>query len=71
VPWLFPFGGRRRSRTPSVVLVSDRGTADTEALNTRFTDTDLAMIRDFLRLGNDFYERQISRIEQLSRRAGR
>ncbi len=37
----------------------------------RFTDDDLAMIRDFLRLGNDFYERQISRIEQLSRRAGR
>jgi hypothetical protein len=29
------------------------------------------MIRDFLRLGNDFYERQISRIEQLSRRAER
>jgi DNA-binding MarR family transcriptional regulator len=37
----------------------------------RFSDADLAMIRDFLRMGNEFYELQTSRIEQLARRAGR
>jgi DNA-binding MarR family transcriptional regulator len=37
----------------------------------RFTDAELALVRDFLALGSDFYERQISRLERLARQAGR
>ena len=37
----------------------------------RFSDAELALVRDFLRLGSSFYEVQIGRIEGLARRAGR
>jgi DNA-binding MarR family transcriptional regulator len=33
----------------------------------RFTDEQLATVRDFLRLGNDFYAEQTARVERLSR----
>jgi DNA-binding MarR family transcriptional regulator len=37
----------------------------------RFTDAELALVRDFLRLGSSFYEVQIGRIERLAGRSGR
>ncbi len=36
-----------------------------------FTDAELRLVRDFLRLGSEFYELQIGRVEQLADRAGR
>lgn len=34
----------------------------------RFTDEQLAIVRDFLKLGNDFYAVQTARVEELARR---
>jgi DNA-binding MarR family transcriptional regulator len=35
----------------------------------RFSDEELAVVRDFLRIGNDFYAVQTARVEELSRHA--
>ena len=68
---------RRRVLVEPAELAAERGREiygpfeeQTGPMFARFTDADLAMIRDFLRLGNEFYERQIARIEQLARQAG-
>ena len=37
----------------------------------RFTDEQLATVRDFLQVGNDFYAVQTTRIEQLARDTNR
>jgi hypothetical protein len=37
----------------------------------RFTDAQLALVRDFLPMGNEFYAAQTSRIERLARRPAR
>jgi len=41
----------------------------TGPLFARFSDEQLAVVRDFLRLGNDFYDVQTSRVEGLARRS--
>jgi DNA-binding MarR family transcriptional regulator len=69
---------RRRVLVEPTELSGERGREiygpfgeQVEPMFARFTDADLALIRDFLRLGNDFYGVQTSRIEQLARRAVR
>jgi DNA-binding MarR family transcriptional regulator len=69
---------RRRVLVQPTELSGERGRENygpfreqVEPMFARFTDADLALIRDFLRLGNDFYGVQTSRIEQLARRTGR
>jgi DNA-binding MarR family transcriptional regulator len=69
---------RRRVLAEPTELSGERGREiygpfgeQVEPMFARFSDADLALIRDFLRLGNDFYVAQTSRIEQLARRTGR
>jgi DNA-binding MarR family transcriptional regulator len=68
---------RRRVLVEPTELAGERGREiygpfgeQVEPMFARFTDAQLALVRDFLRLGNDFYEVQTSRIEQLARRRG-
>ena len=69
---------RRRVLVESAELARERGREIyqpfeelTVPMFARFTDEQLAVVRDFLRLGNDFYDMQTSRIEDLARRSGR
>jgi len=71
-------GDRRRVLVEPTELAGERGQEiygpfgeQVEPMFARFTDAQLALVRDFLRLGNEFYEVQTSRIERLARRAGR
>jgi len=69
---------RRRVLVESAELARERGREIyqpfeelTVPMFARFTDEQLAVVRDFLRLGNDFYDVQTTRIEDLARRSGR
>jgi DNA-binding MarR family transcriptional regulator len=71
-------GDRRRVLVEPTELAGERGQEiyapfgeQVEPMFARFTDAQLALVRDFLRLGNDFYVGQTSRIEQLARRTWR
>jgi DNA-binding MarR family transcriptional regulator len=71
-------GDRRRVLVEPTDVAGERGREiygpfgeQVEPMFARFTDSHLALVRDFLRLGNEFYEVQTGRIEQLARRAGR
>src|ERR1700678_401166 len=68
---------RRRGRGEAPELARGRGREIyqpfeelTVPMFARFTDEQLAVVRDFLRLGNDFYDVQTTRIEDLARRLG-
>jgi DNA-binding MarR family transcriptional regulator len=67
-------GDRRRVLVEPTELAGERGQEiyapfgeQVAPMFARFTDVQLALVRDFLRLGNDFYVVQTSRIEQLAR----
>ncbi len=69
---------RRRVLVEPTELAGERGQEiygpfgeQVEPMFARFTDAQLAVVRDFLQLGNDFYELQTSRIERLARRPRR
>jgi len=69
---------RRRVLVEPTELSGERGREiygpfgeQVEPMFARFSDADLALIRDFLRLGNEFYKLQTGRIEQLARQARR
>jgi DNA-binding MarR family transcriptional regulator len=69
---------RRRVLVETAELARERGREIyqpfeelTVPMFARFTDEQLAVVRDFLRLGNDFYDVQTTRIEDLARRSGR
>jgi DNA-binding MarR family transcriptional regulator len=68
---------RRRVLVEPTDLAGERGreiygpfAEQVEPMFARFTDAQLAVVRDFLRIGNDFYELETSRIEQLARQRG-
>ncbi len=69
---------RRRVLVEPTELSGERGQEiygpfgeQVEPMFARFTDAQLAVVRDFLRLGNDFYAGQTSRIEQLASHGSR
>jgi DNA-binding MarR family transcriptional regulator len=69
---------RRRVLVEPAELAAERGreiygpfAEQTGPMFSRFTDAELTLIRDFLRLGSSFYEVQIDRIERLARRGSR
>ena len=69
---------RRRVLVESAELARERGREiyqpfeeQTVPMFARFSREQLAVVRDFLRLGNDFYDVQTTRIEDLARRSGR
>ncbi len=69
---------RRRVLVEPAELARDRGREvyqpfeeQTVPMFARFTDEQIAVVRDFLRIGNDFYDVQTARIEELARRPGR
>lgn len=68
---------RRRVLVETAELASERGREiyqpfeeQTVPMFARFTDEQLTVVRDFLRIGNDFYAVQTARVEELSRHAG-
>jgi DNA-binding MarR family transcriptional regulator len=68
---------RRRVLVEPTELAGERGREiygpfgeQVEPMFARFTDAQLALVRDFLRMGNEFYAVQTSRIEQLARQRG-
>jgi DNA-binding MarR family transcriptional regulator len=71
-------GDRRRVLVEPAELARERGwevyrpfEEATVPMFARFTDEQLAVVRDFLRIGNDFYDVQTARIEELARGADR
>lgn len=69
---------RRRVLVEPTELTAERGREiyapfeeQTGPMFARFTDAELALVRDFLRMGSSFYEVQIGRIERLARRESR
>ena len=69
-------GDRRRVLVEPAELARERGwevyqpfEEATVPMFARFTDEQLAVVRDFLRIGNDFYDVQTARIEELARGA--
>lgn len=71
-------GDRRRVLVEPAELARERGwevyqpfEEQTVPMFSRFTNDQLAVVRDFLRIGNDFYDVQTARIEELARRPGR
>jgi DNA-binding MarR family transcriptional regulator len=67
---------RRRVLVETAELARERGwevyqpfEEQTVPMFARFTDEQLAVVRDFLRIGNDFYDVQTARIEELARGA--
>jgi DNA-binding MarR family transcriptional regulator len=68
-------GDRRRVLVEPAELARERGwevyqpfEEQTVPMFARFTDEQLSVVRDFLRIGNDFYDVQTTRIEELARR---
>jgi DNA-binding MarR family transcriptional regulator len=68
---------RRRVLVEPAELARERGREiyqpfeeQTVPMFARFTNEQLAVVRDFLRLGNDFYDVQTNRVEDLARRLG-
>jgi DNA-binding MarR family transcriptional regulator len=69
---------RRRVLVEPSELAAERGgevyrpfEEQTVPMFARFTDEQIAVVRDFLRIGNDFYDVQTARIEALAQRPER
>src|ERR1700677_1946500 len=69
---------RRRVLVEPAELARERGwevyrpfEEQTVPMFARFTDEQLTVVRDFLRIGNEFYDVQTARIEELARGADR